>query len=711
MVSIPMSDLMMAKLPILRNDLELLPGPKVRGGAPTWTVYDPVRSRYFRISQIAFELLSHWHLGDWSKIADAVAKVSGRRPQDGERDWMVRFLNTNMLIRRESPTDMADLAMVKQAGKSSWFTWALHHYLFFRIPLVRPQRFLDATMPLARLFMSKGALIAVLLVAMIGGYLALRQWDSYLATFLHFTNTEGVLWYGLALLLAKVLHELGHAYTATRYGCRVPSMGLAFLVMWPVLYTDTSDAWRLTRKGQRLAIGAAGMISELVLAILATFLWSFLPDGPARSAAFIVATVTWIMTLAVNLNPFMRFDGYYPLSDALEVENLQDRAFAHAKWWLRERLFGFGDGAPEAFPTNLGRTLIAYAFATWVYRFFLFLGIAVLVYAFFFKLLGIFLFVVEIIWFIGLPIAREAMQWWKRREALQLNTNLSLTLLTLIGGMGLVVVPWQTTITVPTVLQASERALIYAPIPARVVTVNVMRGDLIKRGDVLLTLQAPDLEHKIALSRLRTDMVRQQVRREAAGGIESENIRVLQRRLTGELRVLQGLEDQYDQLTVRSTIDGRVSDLDGGLRPGLWVKASQALVQVVSEDAARLNGFVDERDVAAIDVDAPAIFYPENPSLPPVEARVSDIDDVNSRALDLPYLASVHGGDIAVETNARGTMTPTQGIYRVSLKPQPDLDAPPMVVRGVTRIEGPRQSLIVRAWDRVWSILIRESGF
>ena len=368
MISLPMSDLLIPKLPILRDDLELLPGPKVRGGAPTWTIYDPVRSRYFRISQVAFELLNHWHLGDWSKISEAVAHVSGRRPQEVERDWIVRFLNANMLIRRESPADMADLSMVHQAGNTSWFNWALHHYLFFRIPLVRPQRFLDATLPLARLFMSTGALIALLLIAVFGGYLALRQWDAYLATFLHFTNTEGLLWYGLALLLAKVLHELGHAYTATHYGCRVPSMGFAFLVMWPVLYTDTSDAWRLTRKDQRLVIGAAGMFSELALAVLATFLWSFLPDGPARSAAFIVATVTWVMTLAVNLNPFMRFDGYYLLSDALEVENLQDRAFAHAKWWMRERLFGFGDGAPEAFPAHLARILIAYAVATWVYR-------------------------------------------------------------------------------------------------------------------------------------------------------------------------------------------------------------------------------------------------------------------------------------------------------------------------------------------------------
>lgn len=121
------------------------------------------------------------------------------------------------------------------------------------------------------------------------------------------------------------------------------------------------------------------------------------------------------MTLAINLNPFMRFDGYYLLSDWLEVENLQDRAFARGKWWLREKLFGLGDPPPEPFGEPLGKGLLVYAFGTWIYRFFLFLGIAVLVYAYFFKVLGIFLFLVEILWFIGLPIWRELQAWWKRK--------------------------------------------------------------------------------------------------------------------------------------------------------------------------------------------------------------------------------------------------------------------------------------------------------
>ena len=96
------------------------------------------------------------------------------------------------------------------------------------------------------------------------------------------------------LLFSVVLHEMGHALTARHFGCRVPAMGVAFLVMVPVLYTDTNDAWKLQSRRARLLIGAAGMLAELTLAVWATLLWCFLPDGPLRAGVFLLASTTWI---------------------------------------------------------------------------------------------------------------------------------------------------------------------------------------------------------------------------------------------------------------------------------------------------------------------------------------------------------------------------------------------------------------------------------
>ncbi|CAK0760978.1 putative peptide zinc metalloprotease protein [Azospirillaceae bacterium] len=112
----------------------------------------------------------------------------------------------------------------------------------------------------------------------------------------------------------------------------------------------------------------------------------------------------------------MRFDGYYLLSDWLQISNLQSRSFALARWWLRRTLFAFDEPIPELFPSSTHRFLLLYAFLTWFYRAIVFFGIALLVYHYFFKVLGVFLMAIEIGWFLLLPVVREFGEWWKRRH-------------------------------------------------------------------------------------------------------------------------------------------------------------------------------------------------------------------------------------------------------------------------------------------------------
>ncbi|MCX5728512.1 MAG: peptidase M50, partial [Nitrospirae bacterium] len=267
-----------------------------------------------------------------------------------------------------------------EAVRPQWLMWLVHHYLFFQIPLVRPDRFLRATLPFVEWLFSKSVAWIIALIGLAGVYLVSRQWDVFTATFLHFFTPRGLALYALSLAIVKVFHELGHAYTATRYGCRVPTLGIAMLVMVPMLYSDTSDAWKLTSRRQRAAIGAAGMIVECALAALAIFAWNFLDDGMARSLVFIVATTSLMAGAAINLSPFMRFDGYFVLSDWLGIPNLQERAFAFGRWQLRRLLFGLDMPMPVPVAAAQRRFLVCFAWGVWAYRFMLFLGIALMVY-------------------------------------------------------------------------------------------------------------------------------------------------------------------------------------------------------------------------------------------------------------------------------------------------------------------------------------------
>lgn len=199
----------------------------------------------------------------------------------------------------------------------------LHQYLFFRIPLWRPDAFLNRAWPFLGRFGPGVLRYGIPLTLGLGIFLVSRDWQRFLATFPHLFSLGGALAFGVALFFAKLCHEFGHAFMAKRAGCRVQSMGVAFMVLLPMFYTDVSDAWRVNDRRARLLIGAGGVLAELLLACIALLAWSLLPDGPARTAAFMLASATWITTLIINLNPFMRFDGYFLLSDLWAVDNLR----------------------------------------------------------------------------------------------------------------------------------------------------------------------------------------------------------------------------------------------------------------------------------------------------------------------------------------------------------------------------------------------------
>ncbi|CDL01234.1 putative peptidase family M50 (fragment) [Magnetospirillum gryphiswaldense MSR-1 v2] len=195
--------------------------------------------------------------------------------------------------------DVDRLLALRDAAKTSWLTWALHHYLFFRIPLVRPDAWLSRALPLVAWMGSRAFRLCTLAALLLGLLMVGRQWDRFAATFVDHFSLSGLAAFGIALGFAKMAHELGHALVAKSYGCRVPTMGVAFLVLWPMLYTDVNDAWKLTDRRQRLMVGAAGILAEMTIAAWAVLAWGLLPEGTAKGMAFTLAVTTLFSSLAL----------------------------------------------------------------------------------------------------------------------------------------------------------------------------------------------------------------------------------------------------------------------------------------------------------------------------------------------------------------------------------------------------------------------------
>ncbi|MGH8657095.1 MAG: HlyD family efflux transporter periplasmic adaptor subunit [Gammaproteobacteria bacterium] len=697
-------------LPLLREDLQLLEGPSDLDGSPTWTIFDPVRNRFFRIGWTAFQLLSRWSLGRVDRLVQAVCDTTTCQVTPWDVAALIKFLYANSLTKASATGKFDAYLQQYQASRPHWAKWLVHNYLFVRIPILRPHRFLRASLPLVKPLFSRSAGLIVLALGGIGLYLVSRQWEAFLATFLHFFTLEGAALYGVALAAIKILHELGHAYTATRFGCRVATMGIALLVLFPVLYTDTTDAWRLRSRRKRMLIGAAGIITELAIAAIRTFLWSFLPEGSLRSAVFIIATTSWLMPLAVNLNPLMRFDGYYILSDLLGVHNLQERSFALAKWTLRRQLFAIQAPPPEHTLVSLQTKLIVYAWATWIYRFFLFIGIALLVYHFFFKALGLVLFAVEIMWFIVLPIMRELIVWWSMRST-AIKTRRFVVIATLVCALlALAFIPWSGRVSFPAILQSAQYATVYAPEPGRIIDVIAKRNQEVKAGDTLLILDSPQLEQEFVLTAKKVEVHRLRFHRFASNPEDLANMHVALRQWTAESSRLAGLEKKRRKLTIRAPISGVITDVADALHRGRWINQKLALAFVVEPTSAELSGLVSETDLTRLKVNQPARFLPDDPKQRPLNARLVEIGEAGINRFELPYLASVYGGKIAVRRDAKDELVPESSVYHIRLAVLNAIP-PDRVVRGVVNVAGKPRSFAKRMYDVIASVLIRESGF
>ena len=598
-----------------------------------------------------------------------------------------------------------------QAQRRHWTTWLLHNYLFIRLHLLRPDALLKALLPVARFLMTRSALNWTILFALFGSVMVVRQWDVFISSAPEFVTAEGALLHGAAIIVAKILHELGHGLVAAKHGLRVPSMGIALMVLWPVLYTDTSEAWKLTNRRARLEIGGAGMAAELMLAAFALNLWLLMPPGQLRGAVFALAAVTWIATLAVNLNPFMRFDGYYLLSDALGIENLQDRSFALARWQLRRVLFGLNEPCPEVLPDRTRNFLIFYAWGTWLYRLILFIGIAVLVYYMVFKALGIFLMAAEVIFFIMLPIWREFRRWWERRNLFRLNLNLVVTVLIFGGLCVLVAVPWNTTIQAPALLLARQTQAIYPPFESRLNELTVSVGDRVAPGMPIVSLSAPDLVFRKVQAERQTETLQLQIQRERTQNELRERGGVLREKLAKALTERDGQNRELSRLKIVSSVNGVVADVGDGMEKGRWVGKNDRLVTIIADGPALIEAYLGASDINRVVIGAKGKFYIEADTGKPAPVTVTAIDTTATSRFDRLELSSEHGGEIEVRTGSTGGLTPDTPVYRMTLKIDRADGAPKQIQRGWVVLDGPAVPLIERAWRSVAAVLIRESGF
>lgn len=698
-------------LPGIRQDLELLSGPIVPQLGRTWRIRDPARNRFFDIGSFEFAVLSEWSEAvGIAELAQRVSDATGSVITPDDILPLLGFLQDNELL---SPARLEVRQFLRdrhERSQPSIWKRLLHGYLFFRIPIFNPERLLNMLVDRTGWIYTRGMLLSLLVLALIDCHLVFQHWSDLVAHVDYSFTFEGLMLIGAAGIFSKIFHEFGHALTARRLGVRVPAMGIAVVVMYPMLYTDTSDSWRLRDKYQRLSIAAAGVIAEISFALVATLLWTITPDGILRSMLFSLAFISWLIALGLNASPFFRFDGYYILSDILDMPNLHDRGAALARMRLRRWFFGLQDADPEPYLSVRRKNwLTLFALTTWIYRLVVFVTIAFFVYHYFFKLLGIFLMAVELVWFVIRPFYGEFVALRRQWRVLRPSWTLLFFASVLVGFAG-----WAwilaSSISSPALMTARHEYVIQAPSTGLLVQVSVGNGQSTEAGGELAVLVSPEALLHRETAVISRNVLIEELQRTVANTQSRERIHAIESQLAGTRAAEHLSTSESELLKLHSPGMGVVRDLLADPAPGRWLRARELLMRVVSEDDGVIHAYVDESSVHHLREGMRVTFYPEDMNLPPVPGKVVEIDTAASRVLPSAILSSTHGGAVASLNSQAGEMLFHDVHYRIRI--EPDVKTPvPRVLRGTVYIEGDSLKALMVMPQRMARAIVRELGF
>jgi putative peptide zinc metalloprotease protein len=692
----------------LRQDLELIETAPHEDGSPGWRLHDPVANKFYDMGWLQVEVLRELRTNnspdlDSATMARLIANRANVIINSQQIEEFIGFLQAHDLFWIEGERAAEHRQTLRESAARSFMVKVWRQYLFLRIPLLHPDALLDKLLPYFAWAFKPRVWLFLLLNTLLAVYLTSRQLDYFLGTFVSYFTPLGLAYFSIAIILAKIAHEFGHALAARHFGCSVRAMGVAVLMFWPILYTDTTDAWRLRDRRQRVFIGLAGMMVELGIASVCLLLWNFLPEGFLRTVLFMLSTSTWIMTLAVNLNPLMRFDGYYVLSDLSGVENLQERSNAMGRWQLREALFGYGLPAPE----DGRRWLIPFSYAVWLYRLMVYFGICFLVYTYFFKALGVILAIAQAIRLVVIPLGREFMLWWdKREDASTRRLKRSGVIFAVI--LLLVVVPLDNELELPAYWKAQDVVTLYAPISGKLERLPATYESLVTAGDSVIVIDSPDLQFELDQAAHDVKSSQYQLERTSVNVGLAQDRLSLQAQLSGALKKKTDIRMQLADADLVAPFDAVITDMQPDLRPGDWVKKGEKLLTLVNDSGGEVIAYLDESELEALKPGATGRFYPEGGSREPFNVRLVEIEGFALEALESLYVASMYGGELDVRDGKDGALIPQRATYRIRL--EADNSSRDRVLRGQLLLEADTRSTLARYWRQVVGIWRREAG-
>jgi putative peptide zinc metalloprotease protein len=626
------------------------------GGERCCVIEDPLTSKFHRVGLAEYRFLRQ--LDGAATFSEAFARASlesgaealTEREAIGVLSWLVenRLADIGGSIPEEA-------LHASRGRKLSARMKNVMNILFIKLPLGRPDEFLARVYPVFK-YACGWMFFAVWLLL---GFAALGQVavnrDRFLA------GTEGVLaphnWLWLLVVWAglKVWHEFWHGIVCKHHGGHIREAGVQLVLMTPLGYVDATSSLAFPSKWARMHVAAAGMYGELFLASIAALVWAQTDPGLINTLAMNVMVMASVVTLLFNLNPLMRFDGYFLFVDLLEKPNLATRSSQLVGSLGRRWLLGV-PSAPVAWGEADTWLRLVYGIASLVWRVLIVLTL-IAAAALLFKGGGLLFALTGLLfWIVPMVSSFVKSLGGKRGQAggpgvwaAAWRCGLFAAVLLAIG-----LVPFRLNITTPGLVRHEGEAILRAEGPGFVQTVHTRDGATAEAGALLVTLHNPELEMR--LDALAVDHRRQDFKRRLA----------LVQRTTAEyeaeVALLDALRKQYlQQLDYVQTLDvqapraGRVQAPYLEKMQGRFVRTGDELLRVVDPAAVEVVIPIAQDDIEAFrrqlggEVE---VYFPGRNTV--WSGHLHRISGRADTALENPALTTLAGGPLAVKPRTAG---------------------------------------------------------
>jgi putative peptide zinc metalloprotease protein len=677
-------------------------------------LHDPFNNQFFRLRPEAYAFVARLRL---DRTVEEVWKdcletdPEGAPGQEDVLQLLAALHGANLLHSNLSP-DSAKLFERHSKRRTREVRGALIGFMSARFPIFDPDALLRTLRPLLeRVISPLGGLVWLAIVGV-----ALKVVLDHSAQFADqsqsmFAPGNLVLLY-VGLVLIKLVHEFGHAAMCRRFGGEVHVLGVMFVFLTPMPYVDTTSSWGFRSRWHRALVGAGGMIAELMVAAAAVFVWASTAEGAVNALAYNIIFVASVSTVLFNINPLLRFDGYYILSDLLEIPNLQARSDLQIGHLVERYLFGRKQSHSPALTFSEAAWLAFYGVASKVYRFFLFAGI-LLFLANRYLLLGLlmavgcaFSWVVKPI-FNGLRyLAFSPRLVGRRGHAVAMCAGAAAALVAVLE-----VIPVPEHFRAPGVIEAVEHSLVSSEVNGRVANIVAVSGSEVKRGQPLVELVDPELPLQIAGTTAQLEETR--AMRQRAMDQSVAELKAIDGRIEATEKQLRRFEEQQAALIVRAPHDGLWIAPDLDHYRGTWLARGTELGQVVNPKTFRFSAVVSENDASRLfegSIRSAEVRLHGQAALA-LKVREQRIIQAEQEVLPSAALGWKSGGEIAVSVADQAGVKTREPFFAVQALIEPREGVELLHGgSGKIRFEMPSQPLLGQWWRRVMQLLQKHHG-